>query len=145
MKISFHCQLYAEMKTPFQQFAEMESIRWNEFARPKDAFMVARAGQFTIQKPYKYTLIEPAEPVGLAHARTRTHRCARHPAEMEISTWNNGIFISAQSWNENSIKILVAQRDHFPFHLRASVELPDIITSHIILITNNNNNNISKK
>ncbi len=108
MKISF--QLYAEMKTPFQQFAEMKSIRWNEFARPKDEFMVARAGQFTIQIPYKYMLVEPAEPVGLADARTRTHRRARHPAEMELSSWNgifisayswNGIFISAQSWNEN--------------------------------------------
>ncbi len=74
------------MKTPFQlKAAEMESIRWNEFARPKDEFMVARAGQFTIQKPYKYTLVEPAEPVGLAHARKHAHRRARHPAEMEIT------------------------------------------------------------
>jgi hypothetical protein len=133
-----------EMKTPCQLRAEMESsIRWNEFARPKDEFMVARAGQFTIQIPYKYRFVEPAEPVGLADARTPTHRRARHPAEMEIDRWNetsswngnrplkwnfisgcswNEIFISTQSWNENSINILVTQRDHFPFHLRASVE-----------------------
>jgi hypothetical protein len=46
--------------------------------------MVARAGQFTIQIPYKYRLVELAEPVGLAEARTPAHRRARHPAEMEI-------------------------------------------------------------
>jgi hypothetical protein len=31
--------------------------------------MVARAGQFTMQIPYKYTVVPPAKPVGLAHAR----------------------------------------------------------------------------
>ena len=105
------------------------SLKWT-CAPPKDEFMVARAGQFTIQIPYKYRLVEPAEPVGLAHARIAARAIQlkwKSPAEMEFSfqpsSWN-GIFISAQSWNENSIKILVAQRDHFPFHLRASVELP---------------------
>jgi hypothetical protein len=48
--------------------------------------MVARAGQFTIQIPYKYTLVAPAESVGLAHTRTCAHRRARHPAEMEIAS-----------------------------------------------------------
>jgi hypothetical protein len=32
--------------------------------------------------PYKYTLVVPAEPVVLAHARL----AARHPAEMEIAS-----------------------------------------------------------
>ncbi len=31
--------------------------------------MVARAGQLTILIPYKYTVVTPAKPVGLAHAR----------------------------------------------------------------------------
>ncbi len=95
------------MKTPFQLRAEMESIvRWNEFARPtlkgKDEFMVARAGHFTIQ----------IHVICAGRAGSAT----RHPAEMEIAS-QNGIFISTQSWNENSIKIVVPQRDHFPFHL----------------------------
>ncbi len=67
-------------------------------------------------------VVEPAEPVRLAHTRTRARRRVASWNGIFISA-NSGIFISAQSWNENSIKILVAQRDHFPFHLRASVEL----------------------
>ncbi len=92
----FQFSFWAEMKTSFQlraemesiPIAEMESIRSNEFARPKDAFMVPRAGQFTIQKPYKYTLVEPAEPVGMAHARIATRAIQlkwKSPAEMEFS------------------------------------------------------------
>ncbi len=51
--------------------------------------MVARAGQFIIQIPYyKYTVVAPAKPVGLAHARIAVRAIQlkwKSPAEMEFS------------------------------------------------------------
>jgi hypothetical protein len=50
--------------------------------------MVARAGQFTIQIPYKYTLVAPAKPVGLADVRIAARAIQlkwKSPAEMEFS------------------------------------------------------------
>ncbi len=43
-------QLPAEMKTPYQLRAEMESIRWNEFARPKMNLWSREPAN----SPYKY-------------------------------------------------------------------------------------------
>jgi hypothetical protein len=44
--------------------------------------MVAQASLFTIQIPYKYRLVEPAEPVGLADSRTPA-RIAAHTIQLK--------------------------------------------------------------
>jgi hypothetical protein len=77
------------MKTPFQLWNLSAEMKIRIFAQPtlreKMNLWSREPGQFTIQIPSKYRLVAPAEPVGQAHARTRMHRRAGHPAEMEIA------------------------------------------------------------
>jgi hypothetical protein len=134
LKWKFHFSCWGEMKTPFQPRAEMDSISWNEnsdFLR--DQHLGKRWIYGHASRPIHHTntiQIHGIRAGQAGRAGSRTHRHARHPAEMEIASWN-GIFISAQQlkwifhFSKKSIKLLVARRDHFLFHLRASAEPPN--------------------
>ncbi len=68
-------------------------------------------------------------------AHAHAHASMRAPSSWNGTQqlkWNFHFSIQLKEWNFHfspklkwkSIKLLVAQHDHFPFHLRASVELP---------------------
>jgi hypothetical protein len=87
-----------------QSWNGIYQLKWKFrfFARPTLKEKMNLWSRKPANAPYKYTLLAPAEPVVLAHARLAASAIQlnwKSPAEMEFSfqpsSWN-GIFISAQ-------------------------------------------------